>query len=547
MKTLLSSFLIALSFTGLPGFAQDNPLFRHLPPDATSIYQVNVPVLASEIPWQELAQKMATAPKGKSDQMMEMMKNPLLTGIDITKDFFIAATDKGNPDSATYITILAHLADSAKFVAFLSKQEPGLRFFSYPNKGRAAGKDQYGAAWNKDLAVLTIVKPGGTGDQMAPPPPKGKTAPAAPKHPAPSHAALAAKKSFAALKGFEGSVYTTDPVFMAGFSDDADMHLWTQQGAGISMLMKHLMHKAPMGNKDMMKALAMHQSNAHSLTELRFETGKITVKSLTLYPPDTLGFFKKCGGRPLNTDLVASLPKGNLLAVINFHFDPAALGDMLDMSHSRAKLDSALASKGLATDDIIRAFKGDILLAAVQPTDQPDDSTSGKSKQPSIYIATTINDMPSFMKLAGKMNLMKDPSATSSGATDDSTSAPTLMDKAKLGYTLKDNILVISTSKQNADAWFSNTEKRSTDFIPALVKDNPFSLLVDLKTVMSFVKGMGNGQTSDKNKKAFQILDALNLFTLAGGAIKDGKVERTFELQLTNTSENTLRTLIGLF
>lgn len=550
MRTHLSFLLIALSFTSLSVLAQDNPLFRHLPPDATSIYQVNVPALVSKLPWQELAQKIASAPKGKSDKsehMMEMMQNPLATGINITKDFFIAETNKGNADSPAYITILVHLADSAKFVAFLTKQEPGLRFFSYPNKGRAAGKNQYGAAWDKDLAVLTIVKP--AGDHMPPPPPKGKTAQPVPKHPAPNYAALAAKKSFAALRGFEGSVYTTDPVFMTGFSDDADMHAWVQQGAGLSMLMKNLMHKSPMGGKDMMKAMAMHASNVHSLVTLRFETGKIVVKSQTLYSPDSLALFKKFGGRPLNTDLVSSLPKGNLLAMVNFHFDPAVFGDMLNMSHNRGKIDSALTSKGLTTDDIIHAFKGDFLIAALSPVDNPADSSAGK-KQPSVYFAITINDMPSFMKLAGKTNLMKDSAAAGSGATGDSASAdatPTLMEKAKMGYTLKGNTLVISTSKQNADAWFSNTEKRSTDFIPALVKDNPFSLLIDMKTVGAMIQQMSHGQTSEKDKKIFHAFDVLDQFILAGGAVKDGKVETTFELKLTDTSENSLHTLIKLF
>ncbi|HWK02092.1 MAG TPA: DUF4836 family protein [Puia sp.] len=551
MKTLLSSFLIAFVLTSFQGVAQDNPLFRHLPPDATSIFQINVPVLVSKLPLQELAQKMATAPKGKSDRMMAMMQNPLATGINITQDFFIAETDKGSPDSLGYVTIIVHLADSAKFVAFLTRQEPGLRFFSYPNKGRAAGKDQYGAAWDKDIAVITIVKAPGTGDHMASS--KGATAqPAAPKKPAPSHAALAAKKSFAALRGFDGSVYTTDPTFKDGFSDDADMHVWMQQGAGISRLMKAAMHKNPMGgSKDMMKAMAMSRPNTHSLIELRFETGKITVKSRTVYPPDTLAFIQKFGGKPLNTDLIASIPKGNLLGMINFHFDPAAFGDLLDKSHSRAKLDSMMASQGMTTNDIINALRGDLLVAAVSPADNPADSSTGKPKQPSVYIALTINDMPSFMKLAGKMNLMKDPAAAGSGATGDSTSAdgnPTLLDKAKMGYTLKNNILVISTSKLNADAWFGNTEKRSTDFIPGLVKDNPFSLMLDLKTVMSFVKSMDKGGSSDeKKKKIMQAMDQLDLFTLAGGAVKDGRVESTFELKLTNTSENSLHTLIRMF
>jgi hypothetical protein len=543
MKKHLSFSLLLSSFISLHSFAQDNPLFRHLPPDATSVYQVNVPALVSKLNWQDLIGKLPMNPKdNKSGHMMEMMKNPFATGINITKDFFVTETDKGNPDSATYTTIVFHLADSAKFVAFLSKQEQGLRFFNYPNKGRAAGKDKYGVAWDKEVAVITIIKPGG-GDQ----PSSYKSSPQGkPLHPVASYTVLAAKKSFAALKGFDGSMYTTDPVFKAGFSDDADMHMWAPRGAGISMLAKNIMNKGHGKDARFSKAMAaMYQSKAHTLTALRFEAGKITLKSTTAYPPDSLAFFAKFAGRPLNTDLVARLPKGNLLAMINLHFDPSAIGEMLDRTKSRAKIDSMLAKKELTVDNIIRSFKGDILLAVVDPADKPGDS-SGK-KQPSIYIVTTIDDLSSFRELAGKMKLMKDSTATSSegNAGGDSVKV-SLMDKLKMAYTLKDNILVVSLSKQLTDAYFSNTDKRNTDFIPARMKDSPFSLFIDVKTLMGFLQGMNRGEPSEKDKKIMNALNKLDAFILTGGAIQDGKVETYMELKMTDPSENSLRSLIKM-
>ena len=537
MKQLLSCFLFFSSFVNLHSFAQDNPLFRHLPPDATSVYQVNVPALVSKLNWQDLIGKFPMNPKdNKSGHMMEMMKNPFATGINITKDFFVTETVKGNLDSVTYTTILFHLADSAKFVAFLSKQEPGLRFFSYPNKGRAAGKDKYGVAWDKDFAVITIIKPG-VGDQLSSP----KSAQQAkPQHPMPNYTIQAAKKSFAALKGFDGSVYTTDPVFKAGFSDDADIHMWAPRGTGISMLAKNIMKKGHGKDPGFSKAMnTLYQSKAHTLSALRFEAGKITLKSTTAFPPDSLAFYAKFAGRPLNTDLVARLPKGDLLAMINLHFDPSAIGEMLDKTKSRAKVDSMLAKKELTVDNIIHSFKGDILLAVVDPANKPVDS-SGK-KQPSIYLVATIDDLPSFMKLAGKMNLLQDTTAP-----DSAGSAPhkSLLSMVKSTYTLKDNILVISGSKELTDAWFSNSGKRSTDFIPARVKDSPFSLFIDLKNVMGFLQGMSRGEPSEKDKKIINALNKLDAFTLTGGAIRDGKVETYMELKMTDPSENSLRSLI---
>ncbi len=545
MKKHLSFWLLLSSFIGLHSFAQDNPLFRHLPPDAASVYQVNIPALVSKLNWQDLIGKLPMNPKdNKSGHMLEMMKNPFSTGINITKDFFVTETDKGNPDSAAYTTIIFHLADSAKFVAFLSQQEQGLRFFPYPNKGRAAGKDKYGVAWDKEVAVITIIKPG-AGEQLS----SSKSAPQArPRFPAGNYTVLAAKRSFAALKGFDRSVYTTDTEFKAGFSDDADMHMWAPRGAGISMLAKNIMKKGRGKDPGFSKAMAaVYQSKAHTLTALRFEAGKITIKSTTAYPPDSLAFYAKFAGRPLNTDLVARLPKGDLLAMINLHVDPSAIGEMLDKTKSRAKVDSMLAKKELTVDNIIHSFKGDILLAVVDPADKPADS-SGK-KQPSIYMVTTIDDLSSFKELARKMNLIKDSAAASAEGNmgGDSVKASTiLMNKLKMAWTLKDNILVVSFSKQITDGYFSNTDKRSTDFIPSRVKDSPFSLFVDLKTVMGYLQGMNRGEPSEKDKKMMNVLNKLDAFTFTGGAIQDGKVETYMELKMTGSSENSLRSLIKM-
>lgn len=550
MKKLRFFLLVIISFTSLHSFAQDNPLFRHLPPDANSIYQINVPAITAKLNWMDLVGKFPMNPKAKSGQdMMNIMKNPFATGIDISKDIFIATADKGNPDSAVYTTVLFHLLDSGKFVAYMTQQTPGLRFFSYPNKGRAAGKDKYGAAWDKDFAILTIVQPGSGAATPSHSPAAGQKA--KPQSPGPNYAVIAAKRSFAALKGFDGSAYTTNEVFKAGFSDDADMHMWAPRGAGIGMLAKNFMNKGKGHGKDPGFSAAMstlYQSKAYTLTALRFETGKITLKSTTAYPPDSLAFYSKFTGRPLNTDLIARLPKGKLLAMVNIHFDPAAINDVLDKSRMRNKLDSMLAKKGLTTDHIIRAFKGDFLVAVMDPADKPVDS-SGK-KQPSLFLVTTINDMVSFKELADKTQLlMKDTlvtDTTAGGGTTQTVHAG-LLGMFKSDYTLQDNILVISGTKKMTDAWFSNTEKRNTDFIPARVKDSPFSLYIDLKNVISTFQDMSKGkELSEKDKKMVDAVDKLDAFTLTGGAIRDGKVETYLELKLSDASANSLNTLIKM-
>jgi hypothetical protein len=291
------------------------------------------------------------------------------------------------------------------------------------------------------------------------------------------------------------------------------------------------------GNEGLKAILGAKKEKSMTLTSIRFETGRVTVSASTPMPSDSASaFYAKFVGKPLNADLAARLPKSNILAMLNLHFDPSGIGEIL--YKYQGKIDSMLATKGLTVDPILRAFKGDILVAVLQP-DHVTDSSSQRERQPVVYIVLTINDLSAFTQLDDRLKILDRP------AGSDDTTKMSLLNKLKMTHALQDNILVISTSKEKAEAYFNHPDKRNTDFVTDPIKDHPFSLLIDFKTVAGFIQHM-DATPSKKNQQALNVLSVLDRFTLAAGAVRDGRVTTYIELKTADPSQNSLLSLVQL-
>ncbi|HVW60875.1 MAG TPA: DUF4836 family protein [Puia sp.] len=524
-----SSLLATLLFTTIFVSAQNpNPLFRHLPPNAERIYHINLPALTSKVSWEDLISAIPPSKSTSNQQVMDILKDPSLAGVDIRQDLFIAQSGGDNKyDSTTYITLLVHLTDSGKFIAFMNGMEKDLHplpMAKGPARasagGRLIGKDKTVMAYDDKLAVITIVTPAAKEVAAS----IQKSAPGKKKAPiAMAHTLKAGRMSMAALRGFTNTIYTADPVFTAGFSDDADFHMWGPHGEGANKLMEMVKKKA-MKDKN---AISMTRSTGlHTLTALRFEPGKITMLTTTKVPQDSLKNYRILNSRPLNTDLINRLPGKAILGMVNLHFDPAFLTEFLERSGLRKTFDSALSSKGLTINDVIKAFKGDFLIAGMQPATLPD---SGKGN-PNIFFVTTI-DPAAFMKLAGKLKL---------------DSAGNLMGKMKTTYTLKDNILVAGKNKTLTDEYFSTTAVHSSnDLVNDRVRTNAFSLAVDVKAIIAFMQEIYPNPTP-KTQQLLHFLGALDRLTYTAGDMQNGLLESYFELKMADASENSLRSIFKL-
>src|SRR3569833_957892 len=122
-----------------------NPLFRHLPPDAARIYHINLPAFTAKISWEDLVSNIPPSKSEKDREIMNILRDPSQAGVDIHQDIFVAQSGGGanKYDSATAISIIVHLSDSAKFIAFIRKSDKAaFKPINLPNKTRVMGKDK---------------------------------------------------------------------------------------------------------------------------------------------------------------------------------------------------------------------------------------------------------------------------------------------------------------------------------------------------------------------------------------------------------------------
>lgn len=547
MKNTSFALLILLSFGILHVSAQTepaagNPLFRHLPPDANQVYQINFPVIASKVDWKSIVPGMPMLNATRDPKIAAFIGDPSRAGIDIHRDFFVTLSNSPGLDSPRYVTILLPLSDSAKFIRFLKEEDKSGGFTVRPGKIRTAREKNTGFAWNDKLAVITFFRPP-LREAM------GKTG----AHPVtrPANNLLSIRRSVVALAGYARSPFLTDTLFRDGFSDDADVHVWSSQGSGLSGLMQGLKTlPLPMQANLLNAAQTLKSGKSRTLGTIRFENGRIVYRNRTPIEPQAAGLMAQFNSRPLNTDLINRLPQGRLLGLVTLHIDVNALLSGLDRYKSRQATDSMLARMNLTSEELAKAFAGDLLIAAIGP-DKPaagspgSDPTGNASLKPVFYGLVTINDPSSFSKVSTQLKLFKKDSIP---ARDSSGEAPGGKAKGHLFHTFRDHILVFGASQESTDGFFTNPPRGASDLVTEAVRDNPVAIVIDLKAVAAWLQASVNPQqTRGKDQQALAVLSKLDRISYSGGRLSGNEVESVFEVKMADPGKNSLASLLELF
>lgn len=331
MKTFL---YLSLTLAACRLFAQPlNPAWRHLPPDATAIYHFNLAALTDKIPWYALAAPIP-APQHNTNnrELVAILKTPDNAGVDVRRDLYII---QNGGDSTT--SFLFELIDTARWTAFLKKQDPGLRVVTLGSDTCFAGREKMGVAWNSQYAVLTFV-------HGLPP---GETR------------KLTIRRSLALLKGYDDSSCIRDPLFLTGFGNDADIHAWTRHGELLYAFLNFLLTTThPLTNR---------QANGpclHTLSTLRFEKGRITLSSVICLPPGADSIYARLIDHPLSANMATRLPQTATLGLCTFHFNPGLLADLLTELQTRGATEELLFDKGLSLESFVHGFQGDFAIIA---------------------------------------------------------------------------------------------------------------------------------------------------------------------------------------
>jgi hypothetical protein len=508
-----------------------NPLYRHLPPKADHVYEINFNQLNTK---GNLSAILSSIPMGNdptSRLVLGMLKDPGTAGIDLGQNIVVAQTSAGGTgaDTLNFTYIVVQMTDSSKFRTNALNAIHGLHFHRLAGKGTSTTLvDKMGLAWNDRVVVVVA----GSRDPMT------RTGNQAPGSIHRSIAEIATDRSLTALAGFTGSTWTTDQRFLTGFATDADIHFWStgmNMGKLISKFASKLMSKNPamQAMPNNFPKFPTSPANTPILSTFNFADGRIVFHMTTFNQPDNAATLKRFQDRPFNKELIARLPDGRLLGWMAIHMNPAAYKDVMDKFHTRQMLDSMLAKKGLSIDDFTAAFAGDILIAAIAPDSVSTMDTA--KKKINFYFVASINDPSKLTQLFSKLGA----NATAGSGPDTSKADPFKNVANKM--VVRDNLLVISNSREQAQAYFNHTDRRPTDNIG---DDDIQRLVIDLKAVSSFI---GNSMAANPKAMIFaRILEKLDKITFTNGAMDGNNSEATFQIITAEPGTNSLATLMSI-
>jgi hypothetical protein len=514
--TLLMAALLAISATQAQTSTTDNPLFRHIPADADQVYAIHIAGLIGKVDMMSLM-KLAQSQKFGKDNPMSYLSDISNTGIDLRQDIIIAQKTPLNTDSPTCVSILAHLTDSGKFVAFLRKNEKEIHFMHIQGKVRSATSGKQAYAWDDKLVTMVVIKhsKGQVVDDLV----KAK------------YRATAVIRAVAAIRGFDHSFYASDERFAKGFSDDADIQIWNHGSSGFGLLSK-LMQMAPAAASAHSGDFSQFVQKAHkasTLSTIRFESGKLVFQTTRYLTGDDSVNSARFLATPVGDKLLTAMPAGKVLGVVAMHVDLAASLDNLRKYGMDTKVDSSLSSKGLSTQDILHAFSGDFLFVANVPD---------TGKTPLLYGAVGIADKTAFDKVAG---LLK-PAVPAAGDT-------TPPKKQHLFLATKNDIAVISGSQQHADAWFNSTGSATPSrLISPDLRTNAFLMAIDFQVGADLLaKVLTKGDTiATRDQKLLDMIRQFDSFVATAPSSQHGATSMTYQLNFTDRNKNALASLMEL-
>ena len=589
MKTLFYLSLTLATcrlYAQLPATASaQNPLIRHLPPDACSIYHFNLSVLRTKLSLQQLTERIPLPQKNTYNrELAAILREPGRAGVDTTRDLFLTESNGQGRDSLRTMSLLVHLVDSARWAAFLREQVPELHVsrISEAPASRAsdghtsmapasyhAGQDRMGSAWDKDLAILTFVSHIARSIS-----PAGTTL-------------RAIRQSQRLLQGFDDSTGIRDPLFLTGLADDADIHAWTDQGQVLFLLIEQLLHLDHTPSYPALTAPGC--GKVRTFSSLRFEKGRVLLKNTLCLPPGIDSLYARlmsrgsnsAGLRPFPDDLLSRIPSGTLLAMANLRFDPAAIPGLLQGLQARGRSEALLFDKGVSLETFERGFKGEFILTALQPP-PATDSAGATPPRPTFYLAANLRDLSAFWSWTSHLKWLN-PTADLTGSGRVSTNNP--ISKHLPAYRIKDSLLVIGGSVRKVGLWFdaaytpppigsgvtvprsdvatatsdtliiSNSTylgvaskaypPRNTDAATInRFRESPLSGWIDFRALTTSLR---QRPSSQNNRSLLTLLSAMDMLTFTAGRLNtSGQLENTTELRLVNSGENSLKVLFRL-
>lgn len=362
--------------------SKSNKEGRYIPNAASFVVHLNGKSLSSKLPWEEIKQselfKKAYSDSSISAFMKSVLDNPENSGIDIQNDILIFGMEDS---SGGYTSVQGTIKDETKYTQF-NKQVSENATSSESDGIHFSTNQKFTTAWNKDKFVVVM---NGNNRRKMPFDYLDSNRTYAP--PLPPRDMLPIAKYIFNLK--ETNSLGKEEKFTELMKSTGDIHFWINT----EIIAAGAMGTQAMGPMSMFNMNKLYQGSRLTGT-VNFENGKITADFKSYSNKEMSELMDKYSGDKINTEMVKRIPSQNLAALFILNFKPEGIRAYLKLLGLDGFANMNAPMFGASIDDLIKAMKGDLLIAA---TDIKQDSI-GKPDV-SFILATSVADRQAFDKL----------------------------------------------------------------------------------------------------------------------------------------------------
>lgn len=520
---------------------------KYIPKTASLVLSVNSKQISKKLITNGITMDKlfaAVQEKDTASEAQKFWKDIENSGLDLQANSFVSVV---YGKSQSYVTLTGGLKDEAKFEAYLKKNISNFSLQTKPDFKYVTEDKQGGIiAWNKGTVIYLK---GIEGDAMQKAmPPTGLPVPGDDEESAPDTNNAQPASLVTAADDAQVWVAEVDHLF----------HLKKDETAGsidaFSDLLKNNADLSVYVNPEPIYSAqaAMMPANLKTLLAgcfytgaVNFEKGKILVDGVSYIGKDLAAIYKKYGNMEADLEMLEKYPSQNITGFIVYGFDFRMIGDIVKSTGLDGIANMGLQSSGLTLDDILNAFKGQLVFVA---------SDFEVKKKPSLYIegdstttpeskwvfAMKVGDKAAFDKVMSSPMLKGFFTKQGNGyvLTQDMPGMPAVSITDKLVTSASDSALL-----QDYLAGKGKAGGLDNDFV-GKIKGNPMGAYVNFEKI---VNNIPDEEIPQEGKAlAVKFKGLLKDMTAVSNSF-DGKTQHSeIVLNFKNETENSLVQLVNL-
>ncbi|GAA3947050.1 DUF4836 family protein [Chitinophaga oryziterrae] len=546
-KVLLTAVTAAVVFSACSKLPEQS---KYIPKTAGVVLNINSKEISKKLITNGITMdKLFTAVQEKdtANAAAKAWKDAENSGVDLQSNFFLSVVF--NSSQQSYVSMTGGLKDATKFEAYLKKNIANYSLKTKKDFQYVWEEDQHAViGWNKETVIY--VK-GIDADKLK----SGMPGGAAPAYPGTD--AEAVDSAVAAPARVVTSVASAEEDTWVAETDHL-FHLKKEETAGTIEAFKDLlkgdadvsvyMNPEPIYSTQATMIPANLKeiiSGSYYTGAVNFDKGKIVMEGSSYVGKELAAIYKKYGTQEADLDMLEKYPSSNITGFLVYGFDFRMLGDIIKSTGMDGIVNMTLHSSGLTMDDILAAFKGQMVFVA---------SDFAVSKKPNPYFPEDSITNPSAkwifaMKVGDKTAFNKVMASPMLGGMFTKQGDHYVMTQQMPGVpsvSITDKLVTVASDNDVLTQYLDGKSKAGgldNSFV-SKIKGNPLGGYVNVEKIVNNIPD--EEVPADGKELAVQFKNLLKDATILSEKF-DGKVQRShMVLNFKNENENSLVQLVNL-